>query len=838
MRSAAARTLLLALLPVLWGGSAGLAQESIALRDALVVGRLGISGRVPFFTDPVARAMTLGGWQHPAEGDMLTLGEETGTWRAVSAEDDGWLRVPEMRGGHAAFTVESAADRVMILEAQGHSVVYVDGVPRTGDPYSNGLLHLPVLLGEGTTELLFKGGRGELRATLVEPAAALAFDTTDDTLPDAIEGEDTTLWAGIPLLNASNDTARGIVVRAIATGPAGEELVEETIIPSLVPLGVYKAPVRLPRGVPNAEGKITLRLEALREGSVLHTREVTLQSRKPTDKHVRTFVSGIDGSVQYFGITPMQRDPAAPPLGHPPALFLTLHGASVEGSGQANAYAHKDWGHIVAPTNRRPFGFDWEDWGRLDAVEVLDTAGQLFGTDPSRTYLTGHSMGGHGAWQVGVQFPDRFAAIAPSAGWVSFWSYGGLIEYGTGTPVRAAFTRAASPSDTLSLSDNYADEGVYILHGDADDNVPVEQARSMRSRLAEFHTNFAYYEQPGAGHWWGSACVDWPPLFDFLRANQRDEHADHIRFATANPGVSATYRWATILEQAEPMTPSRFDLTIDPAGNTVTGTTENVARLSLRLHETQRPVTRKDEAGNESQATVPDTNQPLKLTLDGQELGVNPWLAGEPIVLSRLDGAWRVEGKDELSRKGPHRSGPFKHAFANRAVLVYATGGDDAEDAWALAKARFDAETFKYRGNGAFLVVSDAEFQLSSTELGDPSRNVILYGNADTNLAWDIVLGGDGTLRIGRDGVALGGRSLTGDLGVLAIRPRAGSDSGAVGIVGGTTLGGCRATDRLPYFVSGVAYPDYTVVTPEVYESGIDAVTEAGYFDGAWRVVE
>lgn len=810
------------------------AQETIQLREALVLENLGSSGRVPFFTDPVALAIVRGRWERPAEGDPVSPGDKQGAWRPVQAGEDGWLRVPEMRGGYAAFTVRSETDRVMILDARGHSLVYVNGVPRAGDPYSNGLIRLPVLLREGENEMLFRGGRGQLRATLVEPAAPLAFDTTDYTLPDAIDGEDGTLWAGIPLLNATNDTARGIVVRAIAIGPAGEELAEETHIPSIVPLGVYKAPIRLPRGAPDAEGKITIRLEALQQGSVVHTSDITLQSRQPAEKHSRTFVSGIDGSVQYFGVTPMQRDPAAPPLEHPPALFLTLHGASVEGRGQSNAYAHKDWGHIVAPTNRRPFGFDWEDWGRLDAIEVLDTAEQLFGTDPSRNYLTGHSMGGHGTWQVGVQFPDRFAAIGPSAGWISFWSYGGLIDYGTSTPVREAFTRAASPSDTLSLSDNYTDEGVYILHGDADDNVPVEQARSMRSRLAEFHTNFAYYEQPGAGHWWGNACVDWPPLFDFLRANRRDERVDHIRFTTANPGVSATYRWATVLEQAEPMTPSRFDLTIDPVGNAVSGTTENVARLSLRLHETQRLVTRRDEAGSEFQATAPDTRQPLKLTLDGQELSVSAWLAVEPIVLSKLDGSWRVELKDDPARKGPHRSGPFKQVFANNAVLVYATGGDEAENAWAVAKARFDAETFKYRGNGAFVVVSDAEFRLSSTELGDPARNVILYGNADTNLAWDIVLGGDNTLRVGRDGVSLGGQVLSGDLGVLAIRPRAASDTGAVGIVGGSTLAGCRATDRLPYFVSGVAFPDFTILTPEIYQSGIDAAPEAGFFNGAW----
>ena len=42
-----------------------------------------------------------------------------------------------------------------------------------------------------------------------------------------------------------------------------------------------------------------------------------------------------------------------------------------------------------------------------------------------RTYLTGHSMGGHGTWHLGVTFPDRFAAIAPGRGWISMWSYAG-----------------------------------------------------------------------------------------------------------------------------------------------------------------------------------------------------------------------------------------------------------------------------------------------------------------------------------------------------------------------------------------------------------------------------
>ena len=61
---------------------------------------------------------------------------------------------------------------------------------------------------------------------------------------------------------------------------------------------------------------------------------------------------------------------------------------------QANSYRSKSWGYIVAPTNRRPFGFDWQSWGRLDALESLADAKLRYGIDPTRVYLTGHSMGG------------------------------------------------------------------------------------------------------------------------------------------------------------------------------------------------------------------------------------------------------------------------------------------------------------------------------------------------------------------------------------------------------------------------------------------------------------
>jgi hypothetical protein len=59
------------------------------------------------------------------------------------------------------------------------------------------------------------------------------------------------------------------------------------------------------------------------------------------------------------------------PIGASAAMVFSLHGASVEATSQADAYGPHDWASIVCPTNRRPYGFDWEDTGRLDATEKV-----------------------------------------------------------------------------------------------------------------------------------------------------------------------------------------------------------------------------------------------------------------------------------------------------------------------------------------------------------------------------------------------------------------------------------------------------------------------------------
>jgi poly(3-hydroxybutyrate) depolymerase len=805
------------------------AGAAIELREGLTI-LTSHERRAAINLDPVVAQVLAGTWAMPRAGESVANpgGGQARKWVPIKAGNDGWFSGEDLRGGYLAVSFSADDDSVMMLEAAGHSMVYAGGEPRGGDTYSTGYVHLPVHVRKGQNALLFQVGRGRLQARLTKPKAPAFLSVADVTLPDMKSGEPTEVEGAILVINASALHTQDLVVAAhIADGPE-----TRTAVPSLVPLSVRKVVFEFKGTAPSTGETVALELRLLRKATdnrdrfeTLESAKVNLRVRQAGQTHTRTFRSSIDGSVQYYAVVPAL--PA--PDGRHGGLVLTLHGAGVEGIGQAQCYAPKPGLYIVAPTNRRPYGFDWEDWGRLDAIEVLELAQKVFETDQERTYLTGHSMGGHGTWHLGVTFPDRFAAIAPSAGWISMWSYAGTRRVESPSPVEELMTRAQGPSDTMALARNLARLGVYVLHGDADDNVPVSQARRMRQVLGEFHPDFAYHEQPGAGHWWGNECVDWPPLVAFLsnRKIPKPSEVRKIDFVTASPAVSSRAHWLAIESQVKALLLSKVHIELDPTHRKFRGTTENVARLAIELGRACPGVT---------------AAQAFSVELDGQAMP--PFSVSSPpsdskctVWLVRKEGAWSVsQSPPAASVKGPARQGPFKEAFRNRFVLLFGTKGTPEENAWSLARARFDAETFWYRGNGSVDVVSDVGFLESGREQEFRDRNVIVYGHAESNAAWPILLG-DSPVQVRRGEVKIGPRSVTGeDLACLFIRPRPGSEAASVGVITGSGLTGLRLTERLPYFTSGVAYPDCLLLKAKTLLESSGAPIAAGYFGADWSV--
>ena len=88
-----------------------------------------------------------------------------------------------------------------------------------------------------------------------------------------------------------------------------------------------------------------------------------------------------------------------------------------------------------------------------------------------------------------------------------------------------------------------------------------------------------------------------------------------------------------------------------------------------------------------------------------------------------------------------------------------------------------------------------------------------------------------------RGEVQVGDNKATGaDLACLFVRPRPGSDKASVGVVAGTGLPGMQLTERMPYFVSGVAYPDCIIVGADSLTKGVEGVRMAGFFGNNWTV--
>ncbi|MCH7911054.1 MAG: hypothetical protein IIB38_15750 [Candidatus Hydrogenedentes bacterium] len=174
-------------------------------------------------SDPTAAAkpgsppgLSLASLKQPAS---VTLPDgSTQTWEKLEADEKGWLRSSAFRGGYAYASVESETERIMLLHASGQSVVYVNGEPRAGDPYSTGRVRLPVRLKAGRNDLLFHVSRGQLKATLVQPESSLSFNTSDLTLPDFLVDEKADFAGAIIVTNTTDEMLTTAGIETVGDG--------------------------------------------------------------------------------------------------------------------------------------------------------------------------------------------------------------------------------------------------------------------------------------------------------------------------------------------------------------------------------------------------------------------------------------------------------------------------------------------------------------------------------------------------------------------------------------------------------------------------------------------
>jgi predicted esterase len=123
---------------------------------------------------------------------------------------------------------------------------------------------------------------------------------------------------------------------------------------------------------------------------------------------------------------------------------------------------------VVMPQCAYP-GF-WTDPEMLAmAMAELDQEQAEFHTDPDRTYLTGLSMGGYGAWELARLYPHRWAAAAIASGGI-FWSY---------APERWQES-ATLPAEYARIIGRTP---LWLFHGSDDPTVPEREDELMYAAL-------------------------------------------------------------------------------------------------------------------------------------------------------------------------------------------------------------------------------------------------------------------------------------------------------------------------------------------------------------------
>ncbi len=99
------------------------------------------------------------------------------------------------------------------------------------------------------------------------------------------------------------------------------------------------------------------------------------------------------------------------------------------------------------------------------AMATLDEETAEFHGDPDRTYLTGLSLGGYGAWELARLHPRRWAAVAIAASGI-FWSYA-PERWREVSTLPAEYARALGRTP------------VWLFHGSDDPLVPPRESELM-----------------------------------------------------------------------------------------------------------------------------------------------------------------------------------------------------------------------------------------------------------------------------------------------------------------------------------------------------------------------
>jgi dienelactone hydrolase len=413
------------------------------------------------------------------------------------------------------------------------------------------------------------------------------------------------------------------------------------------------------------------------------------ESRK--GRMVRGYRSKIDGSVQPYALTIPESYDGSKSV----RLDVVLHGRGDQQNEVSFIAGHETDSPVkqdyitLEVWGRGNNGYRWA--GETDVFEAMDSVKARYNIDANKVVLRGFSMGGAGAWHLGLHYPDQWAAVEAGAGFTETENYAKL------RPLVGYQEAMLRIYDAVEYAANARMVPVVGYGGALDPQ--LQASVNIRERLAAEHVDaprILFLVGPETAHKWNPQSLEESNTFiDAVLARPRTE-PNHIHFVTYTTAYQKCY-WITIESQEREY--QRTEVEALRAGDEYRVATRNVSRISIE---------------GKGHAVI-----------DGQSIE----LAGFGLLMKTAEG-WRRAGKSGRYKK-PGLQGPVDDAFRDAFLVVRPTGKPDNK----IAAQYVDETLEQFRKEWAKYMRGEVRIKddKAVTEEDVERYHLILFGDLGSN---------------------------------------------------------------------------------------------------------
>ncbi len=442
-----------------------------------------------------------------------------------------------------------------------------------------------------------------------------------------------------------------------------------------------------------------------------------------TGSTIRGYISRVDGSIQPYALSLPEGMDDAPRLKRWP-LHVKLHGRGgtrnevrfFKEHGGKEPQKEQIWIQLDV-FGRTDNAYRWS--GETDVFEAIADVRRRHRIDDRRVTLWGFSMGGAGAWHLGLHHPSKWSSVGPGAGFVDFYKYQKQDE------LRPPYQhKALRIYDAIDYTLNLYDVPVCTYGGELD--AQLVASTSVVGWAKTLDVPVKLIVGPGVGHKFHPDSFK--EFMSFHLAKAKEGRAKYpgrklIRFTTYTLKYNQC-EWLTIEELDEQYGATTVEGGVFPDG---------VMRLRTKNANAMRI----------------NRDMALKIEIDGKKLDLGAAADGllPAVYFQRESDGWRDLGYEEsreFSRnpnlhKRHNLQGPIDDAFMEPFVCVKGSGTPWSKQnadwsSWTLV--RFEREFDKWL-RGRVPVIDDTE--LSDEDIA--SKNLILFGDPGSNSVLKRIVG-------------------------------------------------------------------------------------------------